>query len=95
MVGKQFWKDLEARFEAFLSSNRPSEAPLKASAIKYACEKGSVRFSYNPPIKIFNFDHQCERETGRASQADVTPNGVGGYDGSPPPRCTKVVPTYV
>ena len=63
--------------EAFLSSNRPSEAPLKASAIKYACEKGSVRFG-NPSRKIFNFDPQCERETGRASQADDTPNGVGG-----------------
>ena len=53
MVGKQFWKDLEARLEAFLSSNRPSEAPLKASAIKYACEKGSVRFdNLLPPLKF-------------------------------------------
>ena len=77
MVGKQFWKDLEARLEAFLSSNRPSEAPSKASVTQYACEKGSVRFYY-PPTKIFNFEPQCERETARASQADVAPNGVGG-----------------
>ena len=31
-----------------------------------------------PPIEIFSFGPQCERETGRASQADDTPNGVGG-----------------
>ena len=78
MVGKQFWKDLEARLEAFLSSNRPSEALLKASAIQYACAKGSVRFDYLSPAKNFNFEPQCERETGRALQADVTPYGAGG-----------------
>ena len=54
MFGKRVWKDLEARLEAFLSSNRPSEAPLKASAIKYACEKGSVRFSYLLPLIKFS-----------------------------------------
>ena len=32
-----------------------------------------------PPIEIFSFGPQCERETGRASQADVTPYGVGGH----------------
>ena len=79
MVGKQFWKDLEARLEAFLSSNRPSEAPLKASAITFACEKGSVRFANPPPTKIFNFEPHRERGTGRASQADGTPDGVGGF----------------
>ena len=32
--------------------------------------RGSKRPSFRP---------QCERETGRASQADVTPYGVGGF----------------
>ena len=64
--------------DVFLSANWPSEATSEASVIKYANQEGPVRFDNPPPSKIFNFGPQCERETGRASQADVTPNGVGG-----------------
>ena len=78
MFGNQFWKDFGVGMEAFLGPNWPSEATLKASVIKYANEEGSGSIS-NPPPKIFNFGPQCERETGRASQADDTPNGVGGF----------------
>ena len=63
--------------EAFLGPNWPSEATSKASVIKYANQEGP-RSTYYPPPKIFNLGPQCERETGRASQADDTPNGVGG-----------------
>ena len=55
----------------------PSEATSKASVIKYANEEGPKSIN-DPPPKIFNLGPQCERETGRASQADDTPNGVGG-----------------
>ena len=43
------------------------------------CKSGGVESISNPPMKIFSFGPQCERETGRASQADVTPYGVGGF----------------
>ena len=65
--------------EAFLGPNWPSEATSKASVIKYANQEGSESINYPAPPKIFNFGPQCERETGRASQADVTPYGVGGF----------------
>ena len=49
------------------------------------------RLTTPPPLsKIFSFGPQCERETGRSSQADVTPNGVGGLARSRSrtyPRC--------
>ena len=64
--------------EAFLGPNWPSEATLKASVIKYANEEGPKSINYPTPPKIFNLGAQCERETGRASQADATPYGVGG-----------------
>ena len=79
MFGNRFGKDFEVQLEAILATNRPSEAPSKASVIKYANEERSESINYPPPPpKIFNFETQCEREKGRASQADVTPNGVGG-----------------
>ena len=70
-----FWKDFGLRSEAILSSNWPS----KPSVIKYTNEEGPRSISNPPPSKIFNLGAQCERETGRASQADVTPYGVGGF----------------
>ena len=60
-----------------MGPNRVSEATSKASVIKYANQEGPKSINYPPP-KIFSFGPQCERETGRASQADVTPYGVGG-----------------
>ena len=72
--------------EAFLGPNWPSEATSKASVIKYANQEGSGAIYYAPPIEIFSFGPQCERETGRASQADVTPNGVGGFYGGNRPH---------
>ena len=66
--------------EAFLDPNWPSEATSKASVIKYANEEGPRSITYPTPPKIFNLGRQCERETGRASQADD--NGVGGYKGT-------------
>ena len=79
MFGNRFWKDLGVEMEAFLDSNWPSEATSKASFIKYANQEGSASITnLTPPPKIFSFGPQCERETGRASQADVTPYGVGG-----------------
>ena len=80
MFGNRFWKDFGVGMEAFLGPNWPSEATSKASVIKYANEEGSKSMNYLlPPPEIFSFGPQCERETGRASQADDTPNGVGGY----------------
>ena len=39
--------------DAFFGSNWPSEATSKANVIKYACEKGSVRFGTPPsPLKF-------------------------------------------
>ena len=72
-----YWKDFWVWLEAILGSSWPSEATSKASVINYANEEGPGQIN-NPP-KIFNLEPQCERETGRASQADDTPNGVGGY----------------
>ena len=67
--------------EAFLGPNWPSEAIWKASVIKYVNEEGPRLINYPPlPPKIFNLGPQCERETGRASQADDTPNVVGGLE---------------
>ena len=66
--------------EAFLSPNCLSEATSKAGVIKYANQDGSGAI-YNlppPPTEIFSFGPQNERETGRASQAESTPYGVGG-----------------
>ena len=77
MFGNRFWKHFGVGMDAFLDPNGPSEATSKASVIKYANQEGSGSFAYPPP-KIFSLGPQCERETGRASQADVTPNGVGG-----------------
>ena len=78
VFGNRFWKDFGVGMEAFLGPNWPSEATSKASVIKYTNEEGPRSFDYPPP-KIFNLGPQCERETGRASQADVTPYGVGGF----------------
>ena len=80
MIGNRFWKDFGDGMEAFLRPDWPSEATLKASVIKYENQEGSRSFANLPP-KIFNLGPQCERETGRASQADDTPNGVGGFRG--------------
>ena len=79
VFGNRFWKDFGIGMEAFLDPNWPSEATSKASVIKYANEEGprSINKPALPP-KIFNLGAQCERETGRASQADDTPNEVGG-----------------
>ena len=71
-----FW----VRVGAISRPNGLSEATSKASVIKYANQEGSDLICYLlPPIEIFSFGPQCERETGRASQADVTPYGVGGF----------------
>ena len=77
--GHRFSSDFGVRLGAILGPNRPSEAIPKASVIKYENEEGSKSFDYPPPTKIFSFASQCERETGRASQADVAPYGVGGF----------------
>ena len=77
--GHRFWMDFGFRLGAILGLNRPSEATSKASVIKYENKEGGESKTYLPLLpKIFSFGSQCERETGRASQADVTPYGVGG-----------------
>ena len=76
----RFWTDFGCWLGAFLDPNWPSEATSKASVIKYANQEGSGQFAnLPPPIEIFSFGPQCERETGRASQADVTLYGVGRF----------------
>ena len=80
VFGNWFWKDFGVQSEAILGSHRPSEATSKASVIKYANGEGPKSIDNRAPTtKIFNLGPQCERETGRASQADDTPNGVGGF----------------
>ena len=78
-----FWTGFGCRLGAILRPNWPSEATSKASFIQYTNEEGSrwgrSQLTTPPPPKIFSFGPQCERETGRASQADDTPNGVGGW----------------
>ena len=69
--------DFGVRLEAILGPSRSSEGTSKVSARKYANQEGPKSINYPPP-KIFSLGPQCERETGRASQADVTPYGVGG-----------------
>ena len=59
--------------EAILGPNWLSEAISKASVIKYANQEGSGSFSYPPPLKFSVWGPSV------ASQAEVTPNGVGGY----------------
>ena len=76
--GNGFWMDFGVSLETILTPTWPSEAASKASVIKYANQEGSDAIYYPSPIEIFSFGPQCERETGRASQADVTPYGVGG-----------------
>ena len=41
--------------EAFLGTDWPSEATLKASVIKYENQEGSGSFAYPPPIEISVF----------------------------------------
>ena len=79
VLGNRFWQDFGAGMDAFLVPNWPSEATSKASVINYANEEGLEAFANPLPTKIFSFGPQCETEKGRASQADVTPYGVGGY----------------
>ena len=63
-----------------MGSNWPSEATSKASVKNYANEEGPGQINHFPasPSKKINLEPSCERETGGASQADDTPNGVGG-----------------
>ena len=49
MFGNRFGKDFEVQLEAILATNRPSEAPSKASVIKYANEERSESINYPPP----------------------------------------------
>ena len=81
MFQNKFWMDFGCQLGGILGPNWPSEATLKASVVKYANEEGSGQGRSRLttfPLKIFSLEPQCERETGRASQADDTPNGVGG-----------------
>ena len=71
--GHWFWTEFGVWLGAISSSIRPSEATSNASVIKHENEKESESIN-DPPPRIFS-----EKDTGRASHADITPYGVGGW----------------
>ena len=78
------WKWILDGFWGLIGDNFGSQVAVRSDfeskCYKVCKSEGSESFGTPPPTKIFNFGPQCERETGRASQADVTPYGVGGFD---------------
>ena len=71
-----FWGMIRANFGSLVAFRSDFESKRYK-----VCKCGGVGCNLlpPPPTKIFSFGPQCEREAGRASQADVTPNGVGGF----------------
>ena len=61
VFGNRFWKDFGVWLEPILDPKWPSEATSKASVIKHANEEGSGSTN-PPPIEIFSFGPQDERE---------------------------------
>ena len=67
------------RLEPVFGSNLPPEATSKANVIRYENEEGPKSNNNPLPPEIFISELQCERETGRASETNVTPYGVGVF----------------